>query len=116
MSPYLETRPYVGLKPTRLQNAAGSRIEPPVSLPIPIAASQAATDAAEPPLEPPGTRVRSYGFFVTPSAEFSHELPIANSSMFALPIGTQPASSKRCTAVAVYGATHCSRILLPAVV
>src|SRR5215469_7222687 len=99
MRPYRDTRPYVGLNPMRLQNAPGSRIDPPVSLPSATAASNAATAAAEPPLEPPGTRVRSYGLRVTPSAEFSHELPIANSSQFALPIGTQPASSKRATAV-----------------
>ena len=64
----------------------------------------------------PGTRPGSYGLRVTPSAEFSHELPIANSSRFVLPIGMQPASRRRATAVAVYGATQCSRILLPAVV
>src|SRR5579862_9893501 len=116
MSPYRDTRPYVGLNPMRLQNAPGSRIDPPVSLPNATAASSAATAAAEPPLDPPGTRSRSYGLRVTPSAEFSHELPIANSSMFVLPTGTQPASSRRPTAVAVYGATQCSRILLPHVV
>src|SRR5580700_2874183 len=109
-------RPYVGLKPMRLQNAPGSRMDPPVSLPKPMAASRAATAAADPPLEPPGTRERSYGLRVTPSAEFSHELPIANSSRFVFPIGMQPASSIRATAVAVYGAIQCSRILLPHVV
>src|SRR5437764_13361465 len=103
-------RPYVGLNPTRFVNAAGSRIEPPVALPRPIAASCAATADAEPPELPPGTRSKSYGFFVLPSALFSHELPIANSSRLAFPIGTQPASSNRCTAVAVYGAIQFSKI------
>ena len=51
---------------------------------------------------------------VTPSAEFSHELPIANSSQFAFPIGIAPASSIRATAVAVYGATQCSKNLAAA--
>ena len=32
-SPYLETRPYVGFNPTTPQNAAGWRMEPPVSVP-----------------------------------------------------------------------------------
>src|SRR6202042_3954152 len=100
----------------RLQNRPGAQTEPAVSLPKPIAASYAATAAADPPLDPPGTRVRSYGFRVTPSAEFSHELPIANSSQFAFPIGTAPASSSRATAVAVYGAIQRSKILLPQVV
>ena len=53
---------------------------------------------------------------MTPSAEFSQELPIANSSQFGFPIGTAPASSMRATAVAVYGAIQCSRMLLPQVV
>src|SRR5580704_8303631 len=100
----------------RLQNAPGSRMEPPVSLPKPIAASYAATAAAEPPLDPPGTRIVSYGLRVTPSAEFSHELPIANSSQLAFPMGTAPATIIRSTAVAVYGAIQRSRILLPQVV
>ena len=68
------------------------------------------------PSNRPARASRSYGLRVTPSAEFSHELPIANSSMFALPIGTAPASSSRATAVAVYGAVQCSEILLPHVV
>jgi len=33
MRPYRETRPYVGLKPTTPDSAAGWRIDPPVSLP-----------------------------------------------------------------------------------
>ena len=32
-NPYLETNPYVGFNPTTPQNAAGSRIDPPVSEP-----------------------------------------------------------------------------------
>ena len=40
---------------------AGWRIEPPVSVPRASGASQAATAAAEPPLEPPGMRSRSHG-------------------------------------------------------
>ena len=42
--------------PTMPQSAAGWRMEPPVSLPSAHSASPAATAAAEPPLEPPGTR------------------------------------------------------------
>jgi len=36
------------------QNAAGMRIEPPVSLPSEASPSEAATAAAEPPDDPPG--------------------------------------------------------------
>src|SRR5580658_10272184 len=103
-------RPYVGLKPTTPQNAAGSRIEPPVSLPKPSGAMPAATAALDPPDEPPGTRVSSHGLRVTPRALFSHELPIANSSRLVFPIGIAPASMARATAVAVYGAIQVARI------
>ena len=48
------------------QSAAGWRIEPPVSVPIAHGALPAATAAAEPPDEPPGTRVRSHGLSVGP--------------------------------------------------
>ena len=61
-------------------SAAGCRIEPPVSVPSAQGASPAATAAALPPEEPPGTRVWSQGFRTGPKAEFSFEEPIANSS------------------------------------
>jgi hypothetical protein len=40
------------------QNEAGWRIEPPVSVPVAPSAARAATIAAEPPDEPPGTSGR----------------------------------------------------------
>ena len=40
----------------RLVSAAGWRIDPPVSVPLAAGARRAATAAAEPPEEPPGTR------------------------------------------------------------
>ena len=54
--------------------------------------SSAATAAAEPPLEPPGTLSKSQGLRVGPNAEFSVEEPIANSSMLVFPIIIAPAS------------------------
>src|SRR5436190_11130099 len=77
---------------------------------MPSAAKPAATAAAEPPLDPPGTRVGSCGLRVGPNAEFSVEDPIANSSRFVLPTRTAPASRSRVTAVASYGGRHPSRI------
>ncbi len=74
------------------------------------AANPAATAAAEPPLEPPGTRVVSWGLRVGPNAEFSVLEPIANSSRFVLPITTAPASRSRVTTVASYGGFQPSRI------
>ena len=68
-------------------------------------AKPAATAAADPPLEPPGTRSVASGLRTGPNAEFSLELPIANSSQLVLPRITAPASSSRVTAVASYGGT-----------
>src|SRR6185436_3165346 len=70
----------------------------------------AATAAAEPPLDPPGTRNGSRGLRVGPNAEFSVDEPIANSSRFVFATGTAPAASTRSTTVAVYGGHQPSRI------
>ena len=53
--PHRLHRPYVGLMPAMPQKLAGWRIEPPVSVAVAPSASRAATAAAEPPEEPPGT-------------------------------------------------------------
>ena len=75
-------------------------IEPPVSEPSPHGASPAETAAAVPPPEPPGTRSGSHGLWVGPYAEFSVDEPIANSSVFVLPISGRPASLQRAATVA----------------
>jgi hypothetical protein len=64
--PWLLTRPMVGLSPAIPLNAAGSRTEQPVSVPIAPAHSLAATAAPEPPLEPPGVRPVSHGLRAAP--------------------------------------------------
>jgi hypothetical protein len=71
-----------------------------VSVPRAHTASPAATAAADPPLEPPGTLSRSHGLWTGPNAEFSFEDPIANSSQFVLPTSTAPAPASRVQAVA----------------
>ena len=91
----------MGLRPTIPHSDAGWRIEPPVSVPIAHGARPAATAAAEPPLEPPGTRDSSHGFRTGPKPEFSVDEPIANSSMLVLPSTGAPACTSRSTAVAV---------------
>src|SRR5947208_4373541 len=93
--PYRETVPYVGRSPTLPQSAAGCLIEPPVSEPSAQGARPAATAAAEPPPEPPGTRVGSHGLRDGPYAEFSVDEPIANSSVFVLPSTRSPRSLQR---------------------
>src|SRR5215472_4370648 len=99
ISPYRETRPYVGISPTTPQKDAGWRIDPPVSDPSVNTAMSAATAAADPPDDPPGTRVKSRGFRTGPYPEFSFDEPMANSSQFIFPSTTAPADSNRATAV-----------------
>src|SRR3954451_15820904 len=96
--------------PTTPQRPAGWRIDPPVSDPSASGAKPAATAAADPPDEPPGTRVRSWGLRVGPNAEFSVELPMANSSRLVLPTMTAPAARNRSTTVASYGGNQPSRM------
>ncbi len=81
--------------PTIPVKAAGWRIEPPVSVPTAPAHSIAATAAAEPPEEPPGTSGvfdprRRQGETTGPKAEVSLEEPMANSSLLSLPSSTAP--------------------------
>src|SRR5437588_9845936 len=92
MSPYRLTRPYVGFTPATPHGVAGCRTRPPVSVPSAQITSPAATAAAEPALEPPGTRSRSHGLCVGKNPEFSPEDPMANSSQFVLPTSTDPAA------------------------
>src|SRR6478609_7323695 len=53
-TPRVLSRPFVGLSPTRLLNAAGTRPDPAVSVPREKSHKPAATATAEPLLEPPG--------------------------------------------------------------
>ena len=75
-------------------------MEPPVSVPSATGTMPAATAAALPPDEPPGTCAKFHGLCVGPNALDSVVEPNANSSMFSLPIGTAPARFARCTHVA----------------
>ena len=85
--------------PVMPQKDAGWRIEPPVSVPVAAGARRAATAAALPPDEPPGTRWVSQGLrtgvgAVVPTAgtaTFSLAEPMANSSQLSLPSVTMPA-------------------------
>src|SRR5579872_606081 len=104
------------MSPTTPQKAAGWRMEPPVSEPSAATERPAATAAADPPLEPPGTRERSRGLRTGPYAEFSLDEPMANSSQLSLPSTMAPAASSRDTAVHEYGGMKSSSIFDPAVV
>ena len=83
--------------------AAGCLIEPPVSVAVAAGARRAATDAAEPPEEPPGTQSKAHGLLTEPKWLVSLDEPIANSSIFVLPSVMSPDLSKFSTTVALYG-------------
>jgi hypothetical protein len=84
------------------QSAAGWRTDPPVSEPSAAGTTRAATAAADPPEEPPGTRSVSQGLSTGPKAEFSFEEPMANSSQLVLPTRTAPAALNFSMTVASY--------------
>ena len=86
-------------------------MEPPVSEPNAKKHSFAATAAAEPPEEPPGTCWVFHGFLVTPNADVSVVEPMANSSILVFPIITAPAFSRFKTASAEKVGTKLPKIL-----
>ena len=97
------TRPIVVLRPVRPHHEAGSRTEPPVSVPIAHGAKPAATATPEPLLDPPGVRATSgsHGFHGVPRCWLVPQPPIANSTVCVLPITISPAAIKRWARVAV---------------
>src|SRR6266487_5020599 len=102
--------------PTTPQSDAGCRTEPPVSEPSAAGTPPAPTSAAEPPDEPPGTRVLSNGWSERPYAECSVDEPMPNSSQFVFPAISAPAAFSFVTAVASYGERYASRIFEPQLV
>src|SRR5204862_3183656 len=92
------TSPSVCLNPTTPQQAAGMRLDPPPSVPMPIGASPAATAAAAPPDDPPQVRDKSHGLAVRPNngASVKHLWP--NSGDVVLPTRIAPAVFSRATA------------------
>jgi hypothetical protein len=71
--PVVGTRPAVGLKPSTPHHAAGSRMLPPESLPMPSRDAPAATATASPELDPPGVRPASAVRTAPPGAPSSHD-------------------------------------------
>ena len=64
--PINEMRPGVGFNPAMPQKWAGTRMEPPPSLPTPPGEHPLAMAAASPPEEPPGVRSTFQGLFDRP--------------------------------------------------
>ena len=108
-TPARETLPNVGLKPTIPQNAAGRRIELPVSVPIAPTAKPAATAAADPPLEPPQIRDASQGFLGVPVCSLTLVPPNAYSWRVFVPSITAPARLQLATASASTALTDAGR-------
>ena len=104
-TPSTGIRPHEGFMPTRPQQAAGSRIEQPVSVPRPMSQSPAAIAAALPPDEPPAVAPGSAGLPTVPYHGFWLVTPQANSCRFALPTSCAPAASSRAAAGAVRSGT-----------
>src|ERR1700760_2317472 len=107
--------------PTVAVNAAGWRIEPPVSVAVAPMHNSAATADAEPPDEPPGTNAasepsRRHGLTTGPKHEVSFDEPIANSSLFSLPSITAPSRHSCEVTVDSYGGLNSPRIFVHAVV
>ena len=90
-----EIRPRLGFSPTRPQQAAGIRIEPPPSLPWATGSRPAATAAAAPPEDPPGVRSRSQGLRVGPKMWASLTGRIPYSGSVVVPTRTNPAALRR---------------------
>src|ERR1700704_5042058 len=98
-------RPGVGLSPQIPQKCAGTRTEPPPSLPTPPAEHPDAMAAASPPLEPPALRDKSQGLLVFPLVKLSVSYAIRNSGVFVLPSKIAPAALRRAASVASACAT-----------
>src|SRR6185369_13542090 len=104
----LDVRPRDGLSPTTPHQAAGSRIEPPMSLACAAGTSPAATAAAAPPLDPAVERLVSHGFLHAPKAIGWVVGWQPNSGSAVLPIVTTPAARKRAPKMVSEGARQSS--------
>ncbi len=92
------TRPIVVLRPVRPHQDAGSRTEPPVSVPIAQGAKPAATATPEPLLDPPGVRCDLAGPTGSTACRrcwLVPQPPIANSTVWVLPSTIMPGAKKR---------------------
>ena len=100
------------------QQAAGIRIEPPVSDPSATSASPATTATAEPLEDPPGIRAGSSGLTGVPNHRLVPSGSIASSCRFVLPTIRAPAARApaRHAASAVAGAAPRPTARDPAVV
>ena len=83
-------RPCVGLWPNIPQKAAGSRTDPPPSVPVASAHIPEATLAPAPPLDPPVVRPGSQGLLAAGKIFVNVSSLLPNSGVFVLPRMTAP--------------------------
>src|SRR4051794_29434589 len=86
-------RPAVPFIPSRPQNPAGMRIDPPPSPPDAIVTRPPATAADEPPDEPPAVRPCRHGLWHVPCRRLVDTLRPPNSEASVWPTGTMPPCS-----------------------
>src|SRR5262245_13697282 len=79
------------------QQCAGTRIEPPISVPNSNAVNPHATEAAGPPEEPPGTRSSDHGLFVVPKTSLKVWTSPDQRGTLVLPKTIAPAPLRRAT-------------------
>src|SRR4029079_5375969 len=92
------------------QNAAGPRIEPPVSVPIPHRIMPEATAAPVPLLEPAVKWSVFHGLRAGGEGRSKEGPPSANSCVVSLPISTVPAADSLAAQVASAVGTFSARI------
>src|SRR4029450_1927953 len=86
-----DTRPRDGLIPTTPQQLDGILIDPPPADPSAIGQRQAATAAADPPLDPPAVLLRSHGLRVAGKRPKAGVAQVPNSRVFLVPARPPPA-------------------------
>src|ERR1700691_1930071 len=91
------SRPYVGLCPAMPHQAAGPRIDPPVSLPIAPMHKPAATATAGPDDDPDGSSDVFHGLRAGGQGRSNDDPPMANSQVASLLVMTAPAWRNRVT-------------------
>jgi hypothetical protein len=110
------TRPGVGRSATTPLARAGTRSDPPRSLPSPSGAMPVATATASPPLDPPGVRAGSQGLRVAPCRLESVCQRSSRSGRLVRAITIAPAARNRATAGASAAATCPANARTPRVV
>ncbi len=106
-------RPKARLIPATPHKAVGMRMEPPVSVATAAGTSPAATAAADPPLDPPGTKSRLHGLRVPVPSGCWVVMPQPNSWDLVRPTMTAPARRSLRTIPASVAATAPARAREP---